>query len=317
MTMPLHRFPAIETRSAKAAQADTTMFGNIESFVPQGDPERFHLKVHSIALGALRLSAVRTTGHRIRPVATDDVTLLMPWRGLLCTDDRRRATQLREGDAILLRPGVRTTTIPTRYVGVVAQVKLDLLARRAALNPEDAWHPDRDWKGHPGPAIHRYVRHLVLDLDSPDTLLTRPAAAESAAGLLADLLLASVTADGAVGRARLAQAGLRHVQRAEEAMRAQFTGPVSITALAGSLGVSTRSLQLAFRLHRRMTPRDFVAACRLEAARDRLTRAAPGSTVASVALDCGITHLGRFAAAYRQRYGEPPSATLEQARHRC
>ena len=55
----LHRFPAFATRAARAVQADTTMFGRIESFTPLGDAAQFRLTIHSIALGALRLSAVR------------------------------------------------------------------------------------------------------------------------------------------------------------------------------------------------------------------------------------------------------------------
>lgn len=34
------------------------------------------------------------------------------------------------------------------------------------------------------------------------------------------------------------------------------------------------------------------------------------ATVAEAALDVGCTHLGRFAASYRERFGELPSQTL-------
>jgi transcriptional regulator GlxA family with amidase domain len=38
--------------------------------------------------------------------------------------------------------------------------------------------------------------------------------------------------------------------------------------------------------------------------------------VTSIAWSVGFTHLGRFALAYRQAYGESPSQTLRDARRR-
>ncbi|MEX5302817.1 helix-turn-helix domain-containing protein [Kocuria sabuli] len=51
---------------------------------------------------------------------------------------------------------------------------------------------------------------------------------------------------------------------------------------------------------------------RLEAAHADLLAADPttGSTVAEVAARWGFAHQGRFAAAYRPRYGQAPSTTL-------
>jgi AraC-like DNA-binding protein len=37
-----------------------------------------------------------------------------------------------------------------------------------------------------------------------------------------------------------------------------------------------------------------------------------GTTVTEVALRFGFAHTGRFAAAYRRRYGQAPSATLRR-----
>jgi AraC-like DNA-binding protein len=53
---------------------------------------------------------------------------------------------------------------------------------------------------------------------------------------------------------------------------------------------------------------------RLAQARADLAAAAPGTTVTSVALDCGFTHLGRFSLDYAKEFGEPPSETLRRAR---
>ena len=54
------------------------------------------------------------------------------------------------------------------------------------------------------------------------------------------------------------------------------------------------------------------APSRLEFARQMLIAGAPaGIQVTQVAMDCGFNHLGKFARAYRDRFGEPPSETFE------
>jgi transcriptional regulator GlxA family with amidase domain len=50
---------------------------------------------------------------------------------------------------------------------------------------------------------------------------------------------------------------------------------------------------------------------RLALAHDQLTSSDPRTvSVAGIAYRTGFAHLGRFAAAYRNRYGVPPSRTL-------
>ena len=54
----------------------------------------------------------------------------------------------------------------------------------------------------------------------------------------------------------------------------------------------------------------YLRALRLDVAHRRLREPQAHATVATVALDCGFTHLGRFAQAYAQRFGEAPAATM-------
>ena len=51
---------------------------------------------------------------------------------------------------------------------------------------------------------------------------------------------------------------------------------------------------------------------RLELARQRLIDPADQVSVTQIAFSCGFTQLGIFARLYRQRFGETPSATLDQ-----
>jgi AraC-like DNA-binding protein len=311
--MLLTRHPVLDVRSVRAAQADGTLFRQTEAFDALGDPAHFHIRVNSLLLHGLRISAVQTTGHRVRPVDADNATLLLSQAGVLETDDGRATLRVRDGEAVLPRPGRRSTTVPGPYVGLVLQVPMAVLATRAALNGEDAWRPDRDWPARAPARLARALRYVVTELDAPEAPTMACHVADGFGRLLTDLLLEGFVAQAEAATRPASPAGLRQVMRAEALLRARIGQAVSIAALAGELGVGTRSLQAGFRRHRGTTPHAFLAACRLDTARDLLVRARPGETVGSIAYGCGLTHLGRFAAAYRDRFGESPSATLARA----
>jgi transcriptional regulator GlxA family with amidase domain len=44
----------------------------------------------------------------------------------------------------------------------------------------------------------------------------------------------------------------------------------------------------------------------------RLTQAELDTSITEIAFDLGFTHLGRMAGAYREKFGETPSATLRR-----
>jgi transcriptional regulator GlxA family with amidase domain len=104
------------------------------------------------------------------------------------------------------------------------------------------------------------------------------------------------------------------VRAAGELLRRHADEPVSIAALADELGISLRSLQLSFREVFGLSPRELLGRIRLETARERLLAADPSEQVTTIALDCGFTHLSRFAGAYHQAFGERPSETLRRRR---
>ena len=109
-------------------------------------------------------------------------------------------------------------------------------------------------------------------------------------------------------------ASARRVRGAAELLRQRADEPVSIAALAEEIGVGLRSLQMSFREVHGQAPREFLGRIRLERARERLLAADPSEQVTTIALDCGFSHLSRFAEAYRQAFGERPSETLRRRR---
>jgi AraC-like DNA-binding protein len=104
----------------------------------------------------------------------------------------------------------------------------------------------------------------------------------------------------------------RKLRVAEEFIRAHLFEPLSLEQIAAASGASLRSLCEAFRVHYDCSPMGYVREKRLDAARGALQTAAPGAQVTDIALACGFSHLGRFAANYRARYGETPLQTLKR-----
>jgi AraC-like DNA-binding protein len=89
--------------------------------------------------------------------------------------------------------------------------------------------------------------------------------------------------------------------------------PPALHELAAAAGVSERTLHDAFRTRFGTSPAAHVRGLRLQAARDDLLVAgADATTVARIAAEHGFAHPGRFAVAYRQRFGESPGATLRR-----
>ena len=82
--------------------------------------------------------------------------------------------------------------------------------------------------------------------------------------------------------------------------------------LAGSAGVSVRTLNAAFREYRQCTPMQALREARLNGVRAELLSAPSGARVRGVAEAWGYANLGIFAAGYRSRFGESPSDTLRR-----
>ena len=88
--------------------------------------------------------------------------------------------------------------------------------------------------------------------------------------------------------------------------------PPTAPELARLTGVSERTLRTIFHAEFGVGPVTYLRRRRLDAVRADLLALDPGAatTVADVAHRHGFAHAGRFAAEYRARFGETPSATL-------
>ncbi len=103
------------------------------------------------------------------------------------------------------------------------------------------------------------------------------------------------------------------VQRALTFLESSVDSDVSIGDIAEASGVTVRAVQSAFQRSLGTTPLAYLRQLRLAEARAELLAADPArTTVTAIAARWGFHHLGRFASAYRDRYGETPSETLRR-----
>lgn len=99
----------------------------------------------------------------------------------------------------------------------------------------------------------------------------------------------------------------------ESWIEANLDRPITAGQLCRIAGVSQRGLEKIFESRRGMSPMRFVVERRLAAAHRSLVRGSPGDDVTTIAAGVGFNHMGRFAASYREAFGESPSESLRRA----
>jgi AraC-like DNA-binding protein len=222
----------------------------------------------------------------------------------------RRTLDAEAGDAVLVPANVEMTVRwqPTRNVAVqppAAVIEAALRARRprgrgAARIGLCRLAVDETSGAALSAALAEYVGALAAQHGSlPD--------ARSA--------LAAWIADAAVAAAAVAPVqALREsrAKRLEAWIESHLAEPISLERLCEVAAVGARCLQKTFEVRHGTSPLEFVMQRRLATAREKLLRAPRGAQVIDIALDVGVTHMGRFAQRYRAVFGELPSATLRQ-----
>ncbi|MGN7192337.1 MULTISPECIES: helix-turn-helix domain-containing protein [unclassified Curtobacterium] len=88
----------------------------------------------------------------------------------------------------------------------------------------------------------------------------------------------------------------------------------AVPEIAAACGLSQRGLQDVFARTLGTTPNRFLRDHRLDGVRRELLHGGTEDGVTPVARRWGFTNPGRFAAAYRERFGEDPAATLRSSR---
>jgi AraC-like DNA-binding protein len=130
---------------------------------------------------------------------------------------------------------------------------------------------------------------------------------QAAAGWMAESLL---EASGVIA---VRDASLHRLARLTRWIDQNLAEDITLDRMCAVVGVSWRSLQRTMLAVHGQTPLEFVNARRLAAARILIEGRSSRAQIGTIALDCGFRHFGRFSAAYRQAFGELPSATMAAA----
>jgi AraC-like DNA-binding protein len=164
----------------------------------------------------------------------------------------------------------------------------------------------------PGRSWAALVRLLLEELRGPDGLVDRPQIARHWQELLLSGL--ALTVEHPYSHEPVARRP-RTVKRTLDAMHADPSRQFTATELAAIAGVGIRVLQESFKQHVGMSPLTYLRRLRLDGVHRELSRGDQWQvSVSEVAARWGFTHLGRFAGAYRARFGVSPSQTLRDRR---
>lgn len=301
--------PSVVRTSHEAFALSERLFTRLGSFAFHGT-DGTRLISSGPAAGGLCVRLVSSSGHRIAIREDDKLAILFPYRGVIEVTQGNRVERAVPSEILVVEPGSRETNLSQDYLGILVHVpateaaQLDYRWREAGGNGRRTRLVTR----LDDCAVISRVHALIEQIERPSGQAGRPWTAH-----LASLWNAVSLAIEAEARPAAESASLAQVRRAEAFMAAHWTEPLDMADVARAVGVGPRSLQLAFRRHRRSSPLRFLHDRRLEEARRRLSVPAPDATVTAVAHDCGFPHLGRFAQAYTRAFGEPPSRALRRA----
>jgi AraC-like DNA-binding protein len=273
------------------------------------------ITVGEISYGAdvhLTIADLETAYHVLAPLTG---SLRSRHRGTMVLADPTRAAVYRPvGDIDLDWPG-GCRLLSVKVERAALERELDAALDQQIVSPL-LLRESFDLAAGPGRTWHALVRLLHAELSIDDGLASQPRMAARWRDMVVSGL--ALTVEHPYGEEPAGLQGPRRprtVKRTLDAMHAEPARQYTAQDLAAIAGVGVRVLQESFRQHVGMSPLTYLRRLRLDGVHAELSRSEPWQvSVSDVAYRWGFTHLGRFAGAYRARYGEPPSQTLRERR---
>ncbi len=108
-----------------------------------------------------------------------------------------------------------------------------------------------------------------------------------------------------------------YIAKAQKFMRMNFAEPIGPEDIARAIDLSARAVYAGFKAYLNTTPMRYLKDLRLDMVHQALTSFESNRTsVTTIAMNCGFSHLGHFCAAYKQKFGELPHETLCHGRRK-
>jgi AraC-like DNA-binding protein len=288
-----------------------------------GDSAPLGMEVTGLRLGALTASRL-TYGRRarLRTADAENFHVNLPLRGRAASrSGTGEPVPTARGEGLVFSPGAPAEiswsadceqlclmVTRTRLEAELEQLLGRSLRRRLAFDFAADLHSPlgRRW---------RTVLNLLVDeLDHPTDVGRNPLLGRHLEGLVLDGLLLGQRHSHSHAATRHRPVGLSAaIRHAVELLEERPSEPWTTVRLATEVHLSVRALQEGFRRDLATSPMTYLRQVRLRRANEALKTAnRDTTTVRAVAISLGILHMSRFAAAYRQAFGETPSDTLNR-----
>lgn len=324
MTAPLAVYHArhlfgVDRVARDDPETDARSFG-----LTMDDPDG-HLRIERIQLGPDDAVIGRASSTGYSGMLRDDefFTFVFQRSGRYAVRIGGTDYDMPPGSLLAFRPNERFTRVRPGRNGVRAAATLQLsvtrmhqVARAMETSPDKVIPRDGlALQGRVGQALSTLLPQLADDLMLRSATPPPPRVALEISHIVEEVLCEMIGhAIEQPSSPRIFPA-FHRVRQAEELMHEHSDEPLSMQTIAQVLGVSLRSLQLAFaEVYGGLSPRDVLNRIRLEKARARLLAADGDVQVTTVAMDSGLFHLGRFSQSYARTFGEKPSETLLRRR---
>jgi len=310
----IHQSSFSTSRADEAARSMAGVY-NAQMSLTAGPTRPFHYEMSSLGDDNVVLSHLTYVGMcTSRAVAFDDFVIALATRGrhrwavggergvgsvpFLIVPEREMGVEFTDLDLI---------TVSLKPAFVESELLAMIGADRLSFNLDRANQLRRS------PA---YLASTMRFLDralrpDPDSFAEPLIRAEATQLLLAGMASTLSIVDVEDARGARSSGVPRAVKRAMSFMDDNADRPITINDAAVAVHMSVRGLQVAFKKHLGASPSDYLRRVRLSGARADLKRfTTQERTVEEIARRWGFAHTARFAATYRQAYGENPSHTL-------
>ena len=269
-----------------------------------------------IAHGADRFATMIEVG--VEGIASYGFTALSYGRATLIQHGKETTSSGATGFVFRADPGGR---ILTSDVNARRTLWIDTAALEHALEgmlgnrlrEHLAFKPAIDWTNGLAASLRGQIDFLMGEIKRQDGVADNPVALASLTDLMVSLVLRGVPHNylERLGSGRFG-AVPAYVRRADDFMRANAAVPIRMEQVAAAAGCSVRILNEVFREFRDTTPLAALHTIRLEQVRAELNHNVTGASIGEISRCYGFTNPGRFAAAYRRRFGESPADTVRR-----